>query len=378
MTITNKPCLQTLLPVAEGCCKLAKELLTRLESCGVNTQQKDSRFQRVKHVFKCMWNKREIEDINTRLQYFRSQLDLHMTYEIRQVQAQACASQASRDDVRELGTSLEAFKVKAEIDATQTLQSMAEVKVENSRFHAQVTQAAPVASISDTSLQHLMRSVLDEYEERMLTGVEKRFRSAAQSELGYARESLLRALPEKQAEVAKTTLFTSPMMNEEYIATTRRHQDSFQEESFTPARLCHDWQENAKSKKKNTTIVFKKHWKKYTSFGIISFDFMRSVVFSNGRLTTCVHTVTAHLIPSPRWLTTGFSITYQNSTDPRGNPRFILQPQTYRVLDDHHQIWGVMERGDTDSLRMMLSQRIVSPFDRHCNGSTLLTVGHYS
>lgn len=378
MTITNKPYLQTLLPVAEGCCKLAKELLTRLESCGVNTQQKDSRFQRVKHVFKCMWNKREIEDINTRLQYFRSQLDLHMTYGIRQAQAQSYASQASRDDVRDLGTSLQALQLKSETDTTQILQSIAKVKVENSRFHAQVTQAAPVASISETSLQHLIRSVFDEYEEHMLAGVEKRFRSAAQSELGYARESLLRALPEKQAEVAKKSIPISRASDEECVSTIERRQDSFEKESFESVKFRRDWQENAKLKKQNTTIIYKQYWVKRTPFGIIWLYFVRSVVFSNERLATCIHTVTADLIPSPRWLTTGFSITYQNSTDPRGNPRFILQPQTYRVLDDHHQIWGVIERGDTDSLRMMLSQRIVSPFGRCCNGNTLLLVSYYS
>lgn len=375
MTITNKPCLQTLLPVAKGCCKLAKELLTRLESCGVNTQQKDSRFQRVKHVFKCMWNKREIEDINTRLQYFRSQLDLHMTYGIRQAQAQSYASQASRDDVRDLGTSLQALQLKSETDTTQILQSLAEVKVENSRFHAQVTQAAPVASISDTSLQHLIRSVFDEYEERMLVGVEKRFRRAAQSELGDTRESLLQALPEKQAEVVKKSIPISSTSDEDCALTTQRRQDSSQDESFNPSKLSHDRRENAKLKKRNTTIIFREDWEKCTSFGTIWLHFVRSVVFSNDRPTTCVHTVTAHLIPSPRWLTTGFSITYQNSTDPRGNPRFILQPQTYRVLDDHHQIWGVINRDDTDSLKMMLSQRIVSPFDR-ASGYTLLNVRH--
>lgn len=325
-----------------------------------------------------MWNKREIEDINTRLQHFRSQLDLHMTYGIRQAQAQSYASQASRDDVRDLGTSLQALQLKSETDTTQILQSLAEVKVENSRFHAQVTQATPGATISETSLQHVMRSVFDEYEEHILAGVEKRFRSAAQSELGYARESLLRALPKKQVEAANTAISISPTMNEEYTVTTRRRQDSFQEESFNPARLCHDWQKNAKSKKKNTTIIYKNYWGKDTSFGTISLYFMRSVVFSDDRLTTCVHTVTADLIPSPRWLTAGFSIKYQSLTDPRGNPKFVLQPQTYRVLDINHKVWGIIQRGDTVSLRMMLSQRIVSPFDRAHDGSTLLTVGHCS
>ncbi|RYO83913.1 hypothetical protein DL766_008287 [Monosporascus sp. MC13-8B] len=165
---------EALLPVAEGCSELAKDLLRRLEACGVGAQRADKRFNRAKRAFRCMWNKREIDEINTRLQYFRSELGLHMTYGIKQAQAQSHASQASADDVRVIRDSVQALGVKSDASAAEILRSVAEVRVENSRFHAQATQAAPAAMGCEASLQHLMRSLFDEYEERFLEGVEKR------------------------------------------------------------------------------------------------------------------------------------------------------------------------------------------------------------
>ncbi|RYP50297.1 hypothetical protein DL768_004150 [Monosporascus sp. mg162] len=249
---------KALIPVAEGCSELAQDLLKRLKACGVGAQQADKRFNRAKRALRCMWNRREIDEINTRLQYFRSELGLHMTYGIKQAQAQSHASQASTDDVRVLRDSVQALGVKSDANAAEILRSVAEVRVENSRFHAQATQAAPTALGCEASLQHLMRSLLDEYEERFLDGVEKKFRSAAQLEMANARASLLQ--------------------------------------------------------------------------------------------------------------------------DPRGKPKLELQLETYRILDRDHEVWGVIISGDVTRLRMMLSERLVSPSDRDYrvhNGADVNAEGCY-
>ncbi|RYP34314.1 hypothetical protein DL767_004308 [Monosporascus sp. MG133] len=244
---------KALLPVAEGCSALAQDLLRQLKACGVGAQQADKRFNRAKRTLRCMWNKREIDEINTRLQYFRSELGLHMTYGIKQAQAQSHASQASANDIGVLRDSMQALRVKSDANAAEILRSVAEVRVENSRFHAQATQAPPAALGCEASLQHLMRSLFDEYEERFLEGVEKRFRGAARLEMATARASLLQ--------------------------------------------------------------------------------------------------------------------------DPRGKPKLELQLETYRILDNDHEVWSVIKSGDITTLRTMLSQRLVSPSDRGKRGKRYFRFG---
>ncbi|RYP86967.1 hypothetical protein DL770_004848 [Monosporascus sp. CRB-9-2] len=365
---------KALIPVAEGCSELAQDLLRRLKACGVGAQQADKRFNRTKRALRCMWSRREIDEINTRLQYFRSELGLHMTYGIKQAQAQNHASQASTDDVRVIRDSVQALGVKSDANAAEILRSVAEVRVENSRFHAQATQAVPAALGCEASLQHLMRSLLDEYEERFLEGVEKRFRGAARLEMANARASLLQGMQEVQVGTAETARHDDYHSDREYAMADRTDGITFKEE---PRLECHELQcpnrqNSERPRKENISCISKTWWSKKTSLGKLSFHITRAVVFSDYQPATSVCNLTVHLIPSPRWLATGCSFKYQSLTDPRGKPKLKLQLETYRILDDDHEIWDVIASGDVTRLRTMLSQRLVSPSDRAHTGGTLL------
>ncbi|RYP74092.1 hypothetical protein DL769_004109 [Monosporascus sp. CRB-8-3] len=313
-----------------------------------------------------MWNRREIDEINARLQYFRSELGLHMTYGIKQAQAQSHALQASADDVRVLRDSVQALGVKSEANAAEILRSVAEVRVENSRFHAQVTQAAPAALGCEPSLQHLMRSLFDEYEERFLEGVEKRFRGAAALEIENLRASLLRGIQKVQVGTAETARHHGYHSDREYAMADRTDEITFKEE---PKLECHELrcpnrQRFERLRKENISLISKTWWRKTTCLGKLSLRITRTVVFSDHQPVTSVYGITAHLIPSPRWLATGCSVTYQSLTDPRGKPKLELQPETYRILNEDHEVWGVIDSGDVTRFRTMLSQRLVSPSDR--------------
>ena len=130
-----------------------------------------------------MWNKREIIEINTRLEYFRSQLTLQKVHKIQQIQGESYATQASRNDVHDVKTSVEGLGPKLDANTAEILRSIAEVKVVNSQLHARATQEAPSAFGAEASIQHLVKTVLDEYEDHMAANVEKRFRNAFVSEL---------------------------------------------------------------------------------------------------------------------------------------------------------------------------------------------------
>ncbi|RYP22095.1 hypothetical protein DL765_001854 [Monosporascus sp. GIB2] len=365
---------KALLPVAEGCSELAQDLLRRLKACGVGAQQADKRFNRAKRALRCMWNKREIDEINSRLQYFRSELGLHMTYGIKQAQAQSHASQASADDVRVIRDSLQALGIKSDANAAEILRSVAEVRVENSRFHAQATQAAPAALGCEASLQNLMRSLFDEYEERFLEGVEKRFRGAARLEMENLRASLLQGIQETQVGTAETAQHDDYHSDHEYAMADRTDEITFKEE---PRLEWHELQgptgqRSGRRKKENISFISRTWWYKDTRLGKFSLHITRAVVFSDYQPATSVYGVTVHLVPSPCWLASGCSVTYQSLTDPRVKPKLELQLETYRILDDDHEVWGVIESGDLAKLRTMLSQRLVSSSDRDKFGGTLL------
>ncbi len=322
-----------------------------------------------------MWNKREIEEINTRLQYFRSELALHMTYDIKRSQDQIHTSQASRSDIQELRASVQALECKSYASAEEISRSVAEVRVDNSRFHAQVTQAVPASLGSEASLQHLMRSLLDEYEERLMTGVEKRFRAAARSEMDGFRGSLSHALRKIRFEDEEAIERTVDI--EEYERTLTDHTPTIDSrgERLEPhaPRRC-DGQSRIRSRKESTSRISNSEWRFDNRLGRLYLRVSRSVIFDDDHPRTYVYSVTMHVVPSARWLTTAFSVTYQSLTDPRGKPKIIIQPETCRVLGRDHDVWRAVMPGDITPLRMMLSQRLVSPSDCDDTGRTLLHV----
>ncbi|KAI1096649.1 hypothetical protein F5B19DRAFT_144 [Rostrohypoxylon terebratum] len=142
---------KALQPVADKCCELAKNLLKRLDTCGIKAGQTTSRLQRAKGAIKTIWNKREIREISSRLEYFRSELILHYAFVTRETQLDEQGKQLSKDDIQatldrldDLGLVIESVKSgianTLNIQHAELLNSIAEVRSENAQFHTRAIQ----------------------------------------------------------------------------------------------------------------------------------------------------------------------------------------------------------------------------------------------
>lgn len=264
---------KALQPVADGCCKLAEDLLQRLGKLGISSHQNHNLFPRIKTALKCIWTKREIEEIAIRLQHFRSQVAVQMTYQIKQAQHQQALTQSTKDDfqglldkIKELQLQIEALTAgldqRADVRHSQVLRSIAELKDHSSQLDADAAQRAFEASHSIESrfdaLQSLiasesveirsqqsqildsfarasvensrfraeithvkspfdwnvtmiqaLRPLLEEYQEKLLEGVRKEFRGTARSELDHSKAALERIFAHEHTQYADINTFES-------------------------------------------------------------------------------------------------------------------------------------------------------------------------
>ncbi|KAI1482956.1 hypothetical protein F4774DRAFT_416897 [Daldinia eschscholtzii] len=144
---------KALQSVADECCKLADSLLGRLAKYSIQYSQNNSRLHRAKIAFKAIWNKKEIEEISNRLEFFRSQLTLYYAFQGRQTQLDQVARQSTTDDIQTILGRLENIKgliesFKSDLGRTtndqhlETLMSIKEARDENISFNAQAAQRA--------------------------------------------------------------------------------------------------------------------------------------------------------------------------------------------------------------------------------------------
>ena len=358
--------------MAQGCSELAARLSQRLEECGVK-DKKTSRLIRTKRVFKCMWNKREIDEINARLEYFRSQLALQKIHRIQQIQGKSYAAQASRHDIQDVRTSVEGLGPKLDANTAEILRSIAEVKVENSQLHARAIQEAPSGSRSEASLHHLVKTILDEYEERMAANVEKRFRAAFAAEFDDIRKSLPQSFAETQPQEMTQEMaqdIDDPLCSQ-YVS---RGGNIYTKPVFTPDNFQQSSRQDHTRAREGGTLLYSSWWIKTSRLGDFHLRVTRSIIFDEHGLPTSIYDLFLLLLPSPCWFTTGCSITYQSFTDRRGRPKIVLQPEIFRILDRDHDVWRAILEEDNMSLRDMLDMRLVSPSDRNVNGNTFLHV----
>ena len=338
-------------------------------------------------MFRCIWNKREIDEINSRLDHFRSQLTLHKVYRIAQLQNQNYASQASRPDVQGVKASVDAVGLKSDANTEEILRSIAEVRVENSQFHARAIQENTAASVAEASLHHLLKTFLDDHEERLAAGVEKKFRAALTSEMEDIRKSLDQVLRDMKThqEAEESNLDkhgpgrsqSSQPMSGDGNVDDKASPEALNHQQPIPEPHHHQKcgrQECGHISKENRTVTYRYWWEKKTSLGSFSLQITRFVISNDCGKSTFVYNLKAHLIPSPRWFTTGCSIKYQRFTDPRGRPKLVLQPETYRVLEEDHEVMMTMLLHDDVSLGEMLRTRRLAPSDRDKDGRTLLQV----
>ncbi|KAI1780527.1 hypothetical protein F4818DRAFT_9308 [Hypoxylon cercidicola] len=431
---TASPEEKALQPVADGCCELARKLSKRLNDLDLLSAQSGSLLRRGKAAWRWVWNKKEIEEIAERLHYFGSQLSLHMTYQVRQNQLEQRTWQSSKDDVQAtlariddvllsteklklgidekldrqheevlhsfadlsvrnsqlqtqtieevssasrvasegihgLGTSFNAMMLKQ----SEIFESLATVRVENSELHGRVTQVLPQTHDFDsTSLQYLLKSMLDEYQEKSIMEIRKEFRGTARSEMENLRTQALQALNEmqsgRQTRHPKAETTPEPAVKPSSPYASEPIQNAMGAET-APLKLG----EHGRQKKNDISIVYTKRRWIDTRIGTFWFRIRDKVVFDSVKPPVSVYELTVHFTPSPRWCSKSFSVAYQKVADARGGPKFGLQLESYRVLDNDHEVWKAIREHDVDSVRTMLAERVISPYDHRHDGWALLS-----
>ncbi|KAI0118543.1 hypothetical protein F4776DRAFT_656006 [Hypoxylon sp. NC0597] len=430
---------QALQPVADKCCELARRLLRKLDACGLQPSQNNSRTKRIKTAFKAVWNNKEIEDISNRLEHFKNELVLYYAFQTRKTQLDQQAQQPSKDDIQaildklddigssinetrlsldaklnvqhskllssvdevrtenfqfhnqaaqqaasnqstllnkldDLNMSMTSLNVGLQTVQTQqssTFESLAQVRVENSSFHASITQQVPLASGSSSSLRIALRPLFEEYADKIVEGAKKEFRSAARSEMDNFLKNAIPMLDEMQylnAEIERDHGDGVDQIGNETDQHELESQSSFEQHNPT----FPDRQAPCQIDKNSITMLYRKLWLTETRLGVLSFIIRDRVRFSASGHPTRIYELTAQFNPSPRWFSTGLSITYEKRGDARGSPDFGLRPKAYRVLDDGHEVWDAIKRGDIDGIQCMLSKKLISTSDRNLDGRTLL------
>ncbi|KAI1659918.1 hypothetical protein F4813DRAFT_387409 [Daldinia decipiens] len=274
-----------------------------------------------------------------------------------------------RDSMKNITTGLQHIQVRQ----SETLESLAHVKVENSTFFATVTQQIPLASDSST-LVHALRPLLEQYKDEILAGVKKEYRSAARTEFDNIIQNTPAALNEMQHRSG-----TAQHDSERVVVGSKEttEMDSYTSESHTtpfedPKPLLPKRQALGRPDKNSITMLYY-NWREWqTRLGTLVFIIRDRVHFNEYGRPIKMYELTVHFTPSPSWLSTGFSMTYENKTDARGGPEFGLSFKTYRVLPDDHEVIRAIENGDVCTVRNMLSQKLVSPSDRNLDGWPLL------
>ncbi|KAI1764310.1 hypothetical protein GGR53DRAFT_324147 [Hypoxylon sp. FL1150] len=299
----------------------------------------------------------------------------------RQLQAQtthemSLASQATSKGIHDLGTSLSTLMLKQNEDMraskSEILESLATIRVENSELHSRATQVLPYTRDFDSaSLRHLLGSMLDEYNENIILGIRKEFRSTALRDMESMRTQALHALDGMQPET-KTRVSMAQSAPEPAAEPSSPESSMLTQATIDTEGDALKSRDNIRQKKKNITLVYAYYQLIETRIGTLSFIIRDRVVFDPVKPPVSVYELTAHFTPSPQWCSKGLLVTYEKVTDARGTPRLGFQLEPYRILDNEHKVWEVIYEHDIDSLRCMLAERVISPNDRDSDGKTLL------
>ncbi|KAI2622157.1 hypothetical protein GGS26DRAFT_249749 [Hypomontagnella submonticulosa] len=429
---TAPPEERALQPVADKCCELAKDLLNRLQKCGIKPGQNGSRFQRAKAAFKTLWNKKEIGEISNRLEFFRSELTIHYMTQIRKTQLdQQVRQEATTDEIRtalgelrrlepligalrldisegvnrkqdeiinsftalrtensqlhtqaarqatdaqivvldglhSIQSSVETGFQNIQIRQSETLESLAHVRVENGAFNARIAQHLPLEANANAPVQHVLRSLLEEYSDKILAEVKKEFRETARAELNNLLNSDLRTFYETQHGSRTARMDPKDTAGEDETGIDSSHLEEFESRTsiFSNKQGPHRHDRNS------ITKIYSYSWHKGTNLGHFTVLIRDRVRFDAFGRPKGVYELAAHFIPSLRWLSTGISMTYQNISDARGSPDFGLRLKTYRIISNNHEVWYALRDHDVQRIQSMLSQKLISTSDRNSLGLT--------
>ncbi|KAI0169541.1 hypothetical protein GGR52DRAFT_573605 [Hypoxylon sp. FL1284] len=414
---------RALQPIINNCCGLAKDLLERLNKCGIRPGQNANQYRRAKEAFKTIWNKKEIGEIANRLQLLRSEINLHDTVQIKKVQfdqqrANIEGFQAVQRKIDSLGPQIDGLK--RDIDeatskrGSEIINSILESRTENSQAHAREAQKAlsnhtvlskkldNLQSSMDTmdiSLKSIRSQQSESFEPMAQVSVrnsvffaETTQQTALDDVSGASFQNVIRPLLEEYME--KVLL----EMKKEYRASARSEADHLLQglsptlheaqsrimasreidvsvvsedktETCWESSESHNYARNdetpasSQRAKENVSTIYRSAWWKQTSFGHFMLVVYDQVHFDRYGWATRLYNLSVQFIPPLRWLATSSSITYESRSDARGSLGFGLKYKTYRVLENDHDVFDVLMNGDVSILQNMLSRKLVSPSD---------------
>ncbi|KAI1470018.1 uncharacterized protein F4812DRAFT_310340 [Daldinia caldariorum] len=260
-----------------------------------------------------------------------------------------------------------------QIQQSQTLESLAHAKVENSTFFATVTQQLPLENDSST-LANAFQPLLEQYKDEFLAGVKKEFRSAARS----AWDDILREAPaaiDKMQHRGKTAQRVSERVANEDEETTERDlhtPDRYKATLAEPSPLSLERPILGRLDRKNAMMLYENESKWKTRLGSLTITIRNRVYFNEVGPPIKSYEFAARFNLSSSWMSTGFSMTYENKTDARGSPEFGLKWKTYRVIPKDHEVFEAIGAHDIRTVQNILAQKLVTPSDRGSDGWPLL------
>lgn len=278
------------------------------------------------------------------------------------------------DDLQASVTTMNTNLKKVQSRQSETFESIAQVRVQNSSFLARATQQVPLDSDSSASFQNVIRPLFKEYMETVHTGIKKEYRTAARSEADHILKELPPTLDKMQScsiEARENPVDVTDGGRIEADWESLELQD-FSVEVQNAERLHK--QAPCQPNKNSISVLYQKTWRRKTSLGLFTLIIRDKVQFDLFGRATEVYELTAQFVPSPRWFATGYSMTYESKSDARGSPGFGLKLKTYRVLERDHKAVEAIYKGDVSTLQSMLSQKLISPSDIDEYGWPLLYV----
>ncbi|KAI1806391.1 hypothetical protein F4811DRAFT_568998 [Daldinia bambusicola] len=221
-----------------------------------------------------------------------------------------------------------------QIQQSQTLESLAHAKVENSTFFA--------------------TPLLEQYKDEFPAGVKRNFQSAARSTWDDILQDAPAAINKMQHRSKTAHRVSKLVANEdEEMAETNLHTpERYKAASAEPSLLSLERPILSQPDRKNGMMLYWNQSERKTRLG--------SPV------------ITIRDIPS--LFQRSFSIAYENKTDARGSPEIGLKWKTYRVIPQDHEVIKSMKANSIRTVQNMLSQKLISPSDRDMDGHLLLMI----
>ncbi|KAI1874006.1 uncharacterized protein JN550_002585 [Neoarthrinium moseri] len=400
---------KALQPVAEGCCVLARQLLQRLETCGVHPGRQATFLKRSKTALKCMWNKREIQEITERLHHFRSEIQFHLMSRASARQISPIALQSIDDQLKKAARQLEELSMENKGLETQIQNTISLINGNHAALSHQITQWQPQEkSQSQNSVGFGLEgdrrfagsfqpvstpeSILSPFEDTFGAG----FREIQGSIIEAVRDELkANSLAElacvetffrhatQQMEIRLGDALKSSRENTELSSGLQVEKTVSMKEPTTPEMNSKgDDTETVRRYQHQTirtdvslniyTVLCRRRWSIDVGLGEFYLKYEHLVEFISSGPARDIFEINAHWIPSPAYFSTGITGDFRYLTHPCAPPKLIFQPRIYRVLPSYHEAWEVIQRGDLISVRRMLTEKTMLPSDQNAFGEGLL------